>query len=628
MSGRAARLVLDLAPRTAAHRALVASFLAPLLFYVPTLSGAGYWLDGDEFVAVGATLGISHPPGHPLYAVLTRAVQLVPLGDLAFRTALGSALALAVASVLLCGVALSLFARLGEAGAGGALCAFGAAACASLMQPSWFQAVRPEVYALASLAAAAVLYSLASGRLVLAAFAFGLGLANHHLVAILSALSLVPLLRLQAPLRRARLVWSIAALGAPLALYAYLPLRSLQPEAFAVGLARTPAEFSWIVAARAYQHSAALSTSGPFANVIDLVFALGPAGLVTLALAIGGLYALGRSGERRWAIALGASVALPFALRAGLGFVRHNPDALGYLAPATGAIALLAACLFAVARRTPGLARPIGGALLGVPLVLALVHAKQTAKDCDLSSFRANEAVHAAVLQDVAPRSVLLVSWYQTYFGLAAEASTARTRPDLRIVPLPFLASPGVAERLVALDPDLRGIVRTALLSDTSYPTVFELSELAARRGVRVDPDPYRGAAAFAHLVPAGPLAVFSPEPVDPTTMRTALPRHLARWDALLAEVGLGGAGVGAGRAIAPVGSSAETEPAEQSAMALLWPLVLDALHLAARGERGGAAHLLALAAPLDPQARGLDRLREELLRGGGPVDIEPYLPR
>ena len=124
----------------------------PFVAYLVTLSGHSYWLDAGEFVAVAADLGIAHPPGHPLFAVYGKLWSLLPLGALPFRIALGQALAAALAAGLLYRACLSTASALGAGRDWPAKIT--ALACAWLWSLSfgvWFQAVRPEVYALQAL---------------------------------------------------------------------------------------------------------------------------------------------------------------------------------------------------------------------------------------------------------------------------------------------------------------------------------------------------------------------------------------------------------------------------------------------------------------------------------------------
>ena len=75
---------------------LIAAFLslASFLLYFRTLapSVACIFCDSLEFQLVTYTLGIAHPTGYPLYTLLGKLFTLIPLGDVAYRLNLTSAL--------------------------------------------------------------------------------------------------------------------------------------------------------------------------------------------------------------------------------------------------------------------------------------------------------------------------------------------------------------------------------------------------------------------------------------------------------------------------------------------------------------------------------------------------------
>src|SRR5689334_3352659 len=88
-------------------------FLPPLILgvslfiiYVRTLAPGLTWAnsgsDGGDLITAAATGGIAHPTGYPLYLLLARLFQFIPLGSLAFRTNLMSAIFSVLASVLVC----------------------------------------------------------------------------------------------------------------------------------------------------------------------------------------------------------------------------------------------------------------------------------------------------------------------------------------------------------------------------------------------------------------------------------------------------------------------------------------------------------------------------------------------
>ena len=129
-------------------KALLAG-VPPLFIYVSTASGYAHWLDGGEFVAAAADFGISHPPGHPLASIVLGAANLAPIGALSFRVALVCALLGAVAAVALF---FAFESTLKVSGVIGDALRFPLALAATWWvvgtQAWWFQAVRPEVYAL------------------------------------------------------------------------------------------------------------------------------------------------------------------------------------------------------------------------------------------------------------------------------------------------------------------------------------------------------------------------------------------------------------------------------------------------------------------------------------------------
>jgi len=51
-------------------------FATAFVVYVYTLCPTVYWDDAGELIAACYTLGIPHPPGHPLYAILGKLFTL------------------------------------------------------------------------------------------------------------------------------------------------------------------------------------------------------------------------------------------------------------------------------------------------------------------------------------------------------------------------------------------------------------------------------------------------------------------------------------------------------------------------------------------------------------------------
>ena len=157
----------------------VAAAAVSLALYVATLQpDFGGPEDTPKFQFIGYVLGIPHPPGYPLYVLLSHAFVALPIGTIAYRANLFSAVMAAFACALVFVIARQLGARRWTS-----LCAaLGLATGAAF----WRSAVFAEVYSLAAvMAALTIALLLAWGvrggarRLLAAGSAFALGLGNH-----------------------------------------------------------------------------------------------------------------------------------------------------------------------------------------------------------------------------------------------------------------------------------------------------------------------------------------------------------------------------------------------------------------------------------------------------------------
>lgn len=78
--------------------AFLLSFVVYLVFLCPDVA----WDDSGEFVTAGRCLGVPHAPGSPLVVILARIFTLAPIGSVAVRVNLLSALATSISVLLLC----------------------------------------------------------------------------------------------------------------------------------------------------------------------------------------------------------------------------------------------------------------------------------------------------------------------------------------------------------------------------------------------------------------------------------------------------------------------------------------------------------------------------------------------
>jgi hypothetical protein len=257
-------------PRILVPLALLGLSLACYAFTIaPTITWQHDGYDAGDLITAAYTLGIPHPTGYPTYVLLGKAFTLLPVGDIAFRMNLLSAVCASLTVSLLYASAQALLPSQRRA-------VIASAAAALLLATSrvfWSQALVTEVYALNCLFFALILYWVLrlqsrlagpaqrdTGRrafhiLMLVAWVFGLSLGNH-----LTILFSAPLLLLEcAVVLRKRILrgrqWATVAamffLG--LAVYAYLPLRAGSEPLPNWGNPRTLTGFLWMVSGGIYR---------------------------------------------------------------------------------------------------------------------------------------------------------------------------------------------------------------------------------------------------------------------------------------------------------------------------------------------------------------------------------------
>jgi hypothetical protein len=155
------------------------SFILPLCVFIatllPTVGGFG---DSPKFQFTGKSLSIPHPSGFPVYLWITHFASYLPIGDLAYRTNLVSALFGALTTCLLFGILrqISLSPTI----------ALGATLMFAFSSTFWSVSLIAEVYSLNSLFMAAVILLLWKWReggrswyFDIACVLYGLSLGNH-----------------------------------------------------------------------------------------------------------------------------------------------------------------------------------------------------------------------------------------------------------------------------------------------------------------------------------------------------------------------------------------------------------------------------------------------------------------
>jgi hypothetical protein len=439
----------------------------------PGLTWANYGSDGGDLIAAAATGGVAHPSGYPLYLLLARLFQFLPIGSLAFRTSLLSALAVTIAAVLVFELAArSLPLSNGHPNWPAGLASAYAFGLAPLV---WSQAVIAEVYGVHILFVVILLFLTSvplprfftPRRLDLClGLAFGLGLGNHLTTILLLPLlfSALPESRLPSLLRR------IASLGAGLLIYLSLPLRALQNPPINWGNPVTLDGFLWLVTAEPYQEQ--LLTLSP-ALVWERLRAvagllLDQAGLPGLILAVVGLVFFFKLSS------LHRNLIWTMAVFSAFSLVYETSDFFVYLLPVCLGFSIwigigLAGVLTVLPQRLARLGPYLGLTFILFLFLLAANHRQLVDASQDLRAETFGREVLSRAPQDAIVFAkgdkAIFAMWY---FHFALEE-----RPDVAIVSTdllhldwyqqnlgstyPGLQLPGpfpFAERVAALNPD------------------------------------------------------------------------------------------------------------------------------------------------------------------------------
>lgn len=366
--------------------------LLSLAIYGGTLCPTVGFIDSGELTAAAWTLGIVHPTGYPLYTLLARLAALVPIGSVALRVNLLSALAASFASFALYHATLRLIALVFRRGMGAwaVPSAVAGALCFSWSITLWSQAVVAEVYALTALLCALLLWSFFSivggverrlSLTLLICYLAGLSLGNHlSIVTLLLPLAAALLLARHPPgVRGGRLLLCVCAVGLGVSLYLYLPLRAAHQPLLNWGDPRTWERFLWHVSAKQYRvwmfaspASALLRSVGRF--FVLLVRQFHP---LPLLAGVGGAVVVGRRARTVGVLLLAVVVAnLLYALNYEI------PDIEPYYLPTflvaalligVGAAAGVLQLEGAISRAAAGRARAHMGWLLRISAVLPLV---------------------------------------------------------------------------------------------------------------------------------------------------------------------------------------------------------------------------------------------------------------
>jgi hypothetical protein len=249
-------------------RAMVSKVVLPLLLfafclavYHATLAPSITWendgVDSGDLVTAAYTIGIAHPPGYPLFTLLAKLFTLLPVGEVAYRVNLMSAI-LAALTVAVVYYTVMLLCPRGIGTPSMVIVAASSALLLGFSRTFWSQAIIAEVYSLHALLTAlivlfATLYKRTKNQrwLWILGLVLGLGLSNHLSILLLAPGTLYLVLNVE-PRRPLSYLRMGAFLLLGLSTYLYLPLRSAQHPPLNWGAPHTWSGFWWTVSARIY----------------------------------------------------------------------------------------------------------------------------------------------------------------------------------------------------------------------------------------------------------------------------------------------------------------------------------------------------------------------------------------
>lgn len=243
----------------------ISAGIVSLTIFALTLAPTVTAEDSGELIAGAWHFGVVHPPGYPLWTILCGLfTHLFAVGNVAWRANLFSALCSSAA-------AMCAYAALRSLGFSRVAC-WSSALCWILARWSWSQSVITEVYGLNSLLCAAMLAAVTRWQqcedrrwLVWGMLILGLGMSNHHTIA-LAALALAAWVLSIQPrlLARPRLILAcVGALVIGLLPYLYLPTRARQDPVINWGRPATLAGLMEHVSRRQYGALGPMKTIEP-----------------------------------------------------------------------------------------------------------------------------------------------------------------------------------------------------------------------------------------------------------------------------------------------------------------------------------------------------------------------------
>ena len=420
--------------------------LIALLAYVRTLlPGVGFG-DWGEMQTVPHLLGVAHPTGYPTYVLLGWLAQLVPLGSVAFRANLLSAVLVSGALATVVAILLRLGVR--------PLISAAAALALGAVPTVWAAATVAEVNPLHLLFVALLLHRALvweeerrTRDLVLGALLLGLALGNHLLIVFVApfiGLFVLWVGRREIAARPGVLAAAVAAGLLGLSVYLYIPLAANGPSPLKYNHPVTLDAVLWLVGGTQFRAQFGFLSGAGIAEFFDSLddlwrLLVERATLVVPILGGLGLLVLVRRRRAYGLMCLGILLANVYFWATYLHLEHYL--LVPWLVLAIGAgVALesmaqrLTAAQPLIAARTPELSDLDAGRLVGiVAVVFAVGLAVTNWEAADRSTERGGDEFVDTILEALPPDAAILSEWDASTPLWHAQYVLGR-RPDVLIV--------------------------------------------------------------------------------------------------------------------------------------------------------------------------------------------------
>ncbi len=469
---------------------------ATLALYIGTLAPGVTWAnhgaDGGDLMAAAMSWGVPHPSGYPIYILLARACILVPIGSLAYRFNLFSAVAATSAVIVLYHAARLSLPRPSR------LPAVCTALCLASSLTFWSQAVITEVYTLSALFFCVCLYmallvQTADRWTAWAAWGaiIGLGL-GAHLTLVLSLPGLLYLARRRMSPRHLIALVIAAAVG--LACYVYVPIAASGDPAVNWGDATTWRGFWWLISGRLYR---GYLFGLPLNRLTDRLSAWaslwgqqwGWHGVALSLLGLAGLW------QRRRDMAM--ATLMTFTLYALYAIGYDTRDSFLYLIPAYAVSALWAGeGIGLILSEASKLCKPRRQLVAAIALIVGIgipAWAIQMNRPLvDASDDLAAQTWLATIVSEVPEGALVITGTDEHTFALAYLQHVEQRRRDLLVVDGDLWREAWYAAQVTRRSPDLTGLPESASLLDLVAASLGQRTvvltspreDIAARWGV------------------------------------------------------------------------------------------------------------------------------------------------